>query len=97
MPAAPIYTVADVFRDPQFAARDMLLDVPHEEIGTVKLGGVAPKFSETPGVIRWAGRAIGRDTRTVLARELGYSGAELDSLDADGAIATRPPESTAAE
>ena len=75
----------------------MLLDVPHEEIGTVKLGGVAPKFSESPGVIRWAGRAIGHDTRTVLARELGFSEGELDTLDADGAIATRPPDSAAAE
>ena len=97
VPAAPIYTVADVFRDPQFAARDMLLDVPHDDIGTVKLGGVAPKFSDSPGVIRWAGRAIGHDTRAVLARELGLSEAELDTLDQDGAIATRPPESATAE
>ena len=97
VPAAPIYTVADVFRDPQFAARDMILDVPDEEIGSVKLSGVAPKFSESPGVVRWAGRAIGRDTRTVLARELGFGAAELDALDTKGAIATRPPESAAAE
>lgn len=97
VPAAPIYTVADVFRDPQFKARDMILDVPDEELGSVKLSGVAPKFSESPGAVRWAGRALGHDTRTVLARELGFSAGELDALDAAGAIATRPREGVAAE
>lgn len=91
VPAAPIYTVADVFRDPQFKARDMILDVPDEELGSVKLSGVAPKFSESPGAVRWAGRALGHDTRAVLARELGFSEGELDALDAAGAIATRSP------
>ncbi len=92
IPAAPIYTVADVFRDPQFAARDMIVDVPDDEIGHVKLSGVAPKFSESPGVLRWAGRALGRDTRAVLARELEISENKLDELEASGAIATRPQE-----
>lgn len=90
VPVAPIYTVADVFQDPQFAARDMIVETPHDELGTVKLSGVVPKFSHTPGTIRWAGRALGSDTRTVLSRELALSDAALDALEADGAIASRP-------
>jgi len=90
VPAAPIYTVADAFQDPQFAARDMIVETPHDELGTVKLSGVVPKFSHTPGTIRWAGRALGSDTRTVLSRELALSDAALDALEADGAIASRP-------
>ncbi len=90
VPAAPIYTVADVFQDPQFAARDMIVETPHDELGSVKLSGVVPKFSKTPGAIRWAGRELGSDTRTVLSRELALSDAALDDLEASGAIVSRP-------
>ena len=90
IPAGPIYTVADVFTDPQFAARDMIVDVPDEEIGSLKLSGIAPKFSRTPGALRWTGQSIGHDTRTVLARDLGLSDAELDALEAERAIASAP-------
>ena len=92
IPAAPIYTVADVFTDPQFAARDMIVDVPDEEAGSLKLSGIAPKFSRTPGTLRWTGQSIGHDTRAVLARNLNLSDAELDALEADGAIASAPAE-----
>ncbi len=90
VPAAPIYTVADVFQDPQFAARDMIVEAPHDELGSVKLSGVVPKFSKTPGAVRWAGRVLGSDTRTVLSRELALSDAALDDLEASGAIASKP-------
>jgi crotonobetainyl-CoA:carnitine CoA-transferase CaiB-like acyl-CoA transferase len=90
VPAAPIYTVADVFNDPQFAARDMIVETPHDELGSVKLSGVVPKFSKTPGAVRWAGRALGSDTRAVLSRELDLSDEALDALEAAGAIASRP-------
>jgi len=92
IPAAPIYSVADVFTDPQFAARDMIVDVPDEEVGSLKLSGIAPKFSRTPGTLRWTGQSIGHDTRAVLAGNLGLSDAELDTLEAEGAIASAPAE-----
>ncbi|WP_373086587.1 CaiB/BaiF CoA transferase family protein [Sneathiella sp.] len=86
VPAAPIYTIADVFEDPQFAAREMILDVPDDEMGRVKLSGIVPKFSHSPGSIRWAGGAIGKDTHAVLSRELGYSDDKLHALEKAGAI-----------
>ncbi|WP_373089134.1 CaiB/BaiF CoA transferase family protein [Sneathiella sp.] len=88
IPAAPIYTIADVFEDPQFAAREMILNVPDDEMGQVKLSGIVPKFSNSPGEVRWTGGVIGKDTRAVLSRELGYSEIELSTLEKSGAISS---------
>jgi crotonobetainyl-CoA:carnitine CoA-transferase CaiB-like acyl-CoA transferase len=80
VPASAIFTVADIFADPHYAARDMLLEVPHEQLGSVTMTGVVPKLSRTPGAVRWSGRRIGADTRAVLRDDLGMSDAEIDAL-----------------
>jgi len=88
VPAAPIYTVADTFADPHYAAREMIAEVPDDEIGSVKLVNVVPKLLRNPGAIRWSGRAAGHDTRSVLADYLGLEPSEIDALEASGAIAS---------
>src|SRR5690606_25664190 len=55
VPATKIFNMQVIFADPHFQARDMLLDVPDEELGRVTLAGVVPKLSTTPGRVRWAG------------------------------------------
>ena len=80
VPASPIFTVADIFSDPHYAARDMLLEVPDEHLGPVILAGVVPKLSRTPGSVRWTGRKVGADTRAVLRGDLGMTEAEIDAL-----------------
>lgn len=87
VPAAPIYTVADAFADPHFAAREMLAEVPDDELESVKVVNVVPKLSATPGEIRWAGRRQGADTRAVLRDYLGLSDGDLSALEEKGAIA----------
>ena len=59
---APVYTMADIFEDPHFAARGTLVDVDG-----VRMQGLVARFSATPGRIRHAGRALGADTENVLA------------------------------
>ena len=51
----PIYTVAEIFRDPQYAAREMLVEHLDPEFGPYVGPGIVPKFSETPGAVRWSG------------------------------------------
>ncbi len=87
LPSARIYTVADIFADPHFAHRDMLVDVEDEVLGPVTVPGVVPKLSASPGAVRWAGRAIGDDTRAVLAAELGLSDGEIEALARAGVVA----------
>ncbi|MGY6536944.1 MAG: CaiB/BaiF CoA transferase family protein [Pararhodobacter sp.] len=51
----PIYSIADIAADPHFNARNMICDVPDPRFGTLKVPGIAPVLSDTPGGIRWLG------------------------------------------
>jgi crotonobetainyl-CoA:carnitine CoA-transferase CaiB-like acyl-CoA transferase len=86
IPAARIYTVADIFEDPHFRARDMLVEMLDAELGPVTLPGIVPKLSQTPGQVRWTGRRIGEDTRAVMAEIVGLSEDEVSRLEAAGVI-----------
>jgi crotonobetainyl-CoA:carnitine CoA-transferase CaiB-like acyl-CoA transferase len=86
VPAARIYTVADIFADPHYAARGMLAKVADEELGTVTMPDVVPRLSMTPGAIRHSGHRVGQDTRRVLSELAGLSAAEIDELEAERII-----------
>lgn len=86
VPCSRVYTIADIFADPQFKARDMLVQVPHANLGYTTQAGIVPRLSGTPGHIRHTGPAIGADTREVLAHELGYTEAQVQSLLRSGAL-----------
>ena len=79
IPATRIFTMADIFRDPHFAARGMLAQVPDPQLGNVRLAAPVPRLSATPGEIRHAGRRIGEHTAAVL-HELGMSADEVERL-----------------
>jgi len=87
VPAARIYTMADIFADPHYKARQMLVDVSDDVLGDVTVAGVVPKLSNTPGHIRWVGRDKGADTRDVLEQDLQLSAAEVDALVDAGVVA----------
>jgi crotonobetainyl-CoA:carnitine CoA-transferase CaiB-like acyl-CoA transferase len=94
VPATRIFTMKDIFADPHFAARDMLLNVPHDTLGEVTMAGVVPKLSRTPGRVRRSGGAVGRDTEAVLRELAGLSEAEIERLCHAGVLA-RPEAATA--
>ena len=79
MPCSLIYTIADIYEDPQFAARDMLVQVPHPELGHTTQVGLVPKLSRTPGRIRGTGPMLGAQTDEVL-QGLGLPAGEIDEL-----------------
>jgi crotonobetainyl-CoA:carnitine CoA-transferase CaiB-like acyl-CoA transferase len=85
VPVSRVYTIADIFADPHYAARGMLVDVPHPVLGSVRQVGVVPKLSVTPGRVTHAGPEIGADNASVLA-ELGYDAQRIDALRAEGVI-----------
>ncbi|MBS0319801.1 MAG: CoA transferase [Proteobacteria bacterium] len=85
VPVSRIYTVADIARDPHYAARGMIREIRTGR-GTLKVPGVVPKLSATPGDVDGGGPALGAHTDEVLA-ELGYDTARIAALRAAGAIA----------
>ncbi len=87
VPATRIFTIADIFADPHYRARNAIVTAPHEALGGVAMAGVVPRLSATPGVVRHAGRGIGRDTRGVLRDVLGYADAKIEGLAQAGVVA----------
>ena len=90
VPASRIFTMADIFKDPHYKAREMLVPTPDDDLGSVMLAGVVPKLSATPGKLRWAGHRLGQDTRAILRETGGLDDAEIDRLAADGIIFCDP-------
>jgi crotonobetainyl-CoA:carnitine CoA-transferase CaiB-like acyl-CoA transferase len=86
IPHSPIMSMADIFADPHYRARDMIIDVPAEGLGTLPQPGVVPKLSRTPGRVDHAGATIGRHTDEILSGVLGLSPDEIAALRADRVI-----------
>ncbi|NUZ04694.1 CaiB/BaiF CoA transferase family protein [Piscinibacter koreensis] len=86
VPATRIYTIADIFADPHFAARRSIVEAPDDALGGVAMATVVPRLSATPGAVRHAGHRVGQDTRRVLAGVLGLSNERIDALAAAGVV-----------
>ncbi len=86
VPAARIYTVEDIFNDPHYRHRQMLVDVPDPQLGRVTLTGVVPKLSDTPGAVWRSGPRLGEDTDEVLKNELALAQADIDALKRNGTV-----------
>lgn len=67
VPAGLLYTPADMAEDPHFRARGALAEVEDPELGPLLMPAVAPRFSRTPGGVRWPGPRLGQHTDEVLA------------------------------
>jgi crotonobetainyl-CoA:carnitine CoA-transferase CaiB-like acyl-CoA transferase len=79
VPASRVFTIEDIYQDPHFRARDMLVEVPHPVLGHTTQAGIVPKLSRTPGSIRRTGPETGADTRAVLL-DMGLDAAQIDAL-----------------
>jgi crotonobetainyl-CoA:carnitine CoA-transferase CaiB-like acyl-CoA transferase len=83
----PIYTIADIFEDPQFKARDMLLEHEDPEFGAYIGPGIVPKLSATPGAVRWSAPwEHGSHNDEVYGTLLGLAAEEIEALRAEGVI-----------
>ncbi|WP_020201522.1 MULTISPECIES: CaiB/BaiF CoA transferase family protein [Cupriavidus] len=79
VPAATLYSVADIFEDPQYALRENIKTVP-SRAGPVAVQNVIPKLSGTPGGIKWLGPALGEHNDAVFQELLGMTAGELDAM-----------------
>ncbi len=73
VPVSSILSMKDIFENEQYAARHDIVDVPCEEFGHVKMPGIFPVLSETPGEIKWAGPKLGSSNEAVYKDLLGLS------------------------
>ncbi|MGA0033809.1 MAG: CaiB/BaiF CoA transferase family protein [Burkholderiales bacterium] len=85
VPSGAIYSVADIAADPQYQARDMILNITTRDGYTVDVPGIVPKLSATPGGIRATAPRLGEDTEAVLKRA-GVKAETIADLRAKGVI-----------
>lgn len=86
IPCCKVFNVADILKDEQANLREMIIDVPTEEFGVVKMQGIVPKMSGTPGKVNWGGKSIGAFNEEVYSSVLGMSEAQIAALREKGVI-----------
>jgi crotonobetainyl-CoA:carnitine CoA-transferase CaiB-like acyl-CoA transferase len=85
VPASLLYSVADIFEDEQYQARENIR-VMDSRAGEVAVPNVIPKLSETPGSLEWLGAELGGHNDEIFRDVLGLCAAEIDALRASGVI-----------
>lgn len=75
--------IAQIFADPHIQARENIVPVEDEELGSLRMQDVVGKFSRTPARIRSAGPRLGQHNREILVDMLGFSADELQSAGID--------------
>lgn len=86
VPCAQIYSIREIFEDPQYAARGNLLHVTDPRVGELVLPAPVPRMSRTPPTFRHTGRALGADNAEVYGSLLGLSEDELQTRRTAGVI-----------
>ena len=85
VPNSRIYSIADIAKDAQYLARGMIEQHHLPDGEPIKLPGVVPKLSRTPGSTQWVGPELGAHTDETL-RAKGFSAAEIEKMRAAGVV-----------
>jgi crotonobetainyl-CoA:carnitine CoA-transferase CaiB-like acyl-CoA transferase len=85
VPAGRIYSAADIVSDPHYQARGMIQPMTLPDGVSVRMPGIVPKLSETPGEVRWAGPRLGEHTDAVL-QSAGFSDGEISAFRSRGVV-----------
>lgn len=86
VPYSRIMSMADIFADPHYRERNMLVNVPHPTLGSLPQPGVVPKLSRSPGRVTHAGPALGEHTADILHGVIGLSAEDIAALRQEGVI-----------
>ena len=83
--AAPVYDIDQFVADRHVQEREILVDVPDAELGSVSMHNVVPRLSATPGALRRPAPKLGEHSSEILTR-IGIAAAELAQLRSEGIV-----------
>ena len=86
VPIAPVYSIAEVFKDPQYIARETIKRVTETQAGEIAIPNVVPRLSGTPGTISSLGPTLGSANEAIYGEMLGLSADEIARLKDGGII-----------
>ncbi|WP_304175226.1 CaiB/BaiF CoA-transferase family protein [Phenylobacterium aquaticum] len=87
IPSGRVFRAPDMLEDPQYKAREAIIETEHPVFGMIKMQNAFPRLSETPGKVRWPGPTLGQHTDAVLGALPGVDAKRLAALRAKGVIA----------
>lgn len=82
---APVYDIAQILEDPHFQERQVIVEMPDADMGTIPMHNVVPRLSASPGSLRRPAPALGEHTEEILTA-LGLSSDDVRRLRAEGVI-----------
>jgi len=82
----PIYSIADIFEDPQYQARETITTVDDPLLGRARVQNAIPRLVDTPGRVRHLGGRLGQHNDDIYCGQLGRSAAEFEELKREGVI-----------
>ncbi|ASN04504.1 CaiB/BaiF CoA transferase family protein [Virgibacillus necropolis] len=86
VPAGAIYSIEDIVKDPQYLAREMIQSFNLGNGDSLKIPGVVPKMSKTPGATNWLGPNLGEHTNQIMKGVLAYDDEKIQKLKEEGII-----------
>jgi succinyl-CoA:(S)-malate CoA-transferase subunit B len=86
VPCGPVYSIDEIFEDPQYAARENIVTVDDARVGKLSVPNVMPRLTETPGRIDRLGPDMGEHNDEFFRDRLGLSQSEIERLQAAGVI-----------
>ena len=86
VPYGAVLSIADIFKEEHYWAREDIIETAQDKIGKVKMQGIVPKFSRTPGQVRWGGASLGYFNKEIYQGELGFTDEEMRQLEDEGII-----------
>lgn len=84
--ASSVNNIKQVVADPHVNSREMIIEVDHKRLGSLKAVGTPMKFSRTPCNIKKASPDLGEHTHEILKERLSLSLEDIAKLKEEGAI-----------
>ena len=86
VPVGAINSIADIFQDPQFAARGSMVEVDDPVVGKLKMPAIVPRMSSGLGRVKHLAPSLGQHNDDIYGNLLGFSPEKLAALEGEGVV-----------